>query len=116
MTALPLADHSLDAAMTVNTVYFVNDLGAVCMELARVLRPGGRLVIGIGDSDFMARLPFTRYGFNLRPAAVVVAALSKSGFTSVEVHEISGTALPHRLLVATRITPGTAGRSGGPSS
>ena len=63
LTALPLEDKSLDAAITVNTVYFVSDLDAVCTELARVLRPGARAVLGVGDPEAMARLPFTAYGF-----------------------------------------------------
>ena len=62
LTALPLEDKSLDAAITVNTVYFVSDLDAVCAELARVLRPGARAVLGVGDPEAMARLPFTPTG------------------------------------------------------
>lgn len=101
LTALPLADDSLDAAITVNTLYFVPDLDAVCAELARVIRPGGRVVIGIGDPDTMAKLPFTPYGFTLRPVADVVAALAKSGCT-VTQEQLPNPPIPHHLLIATR--------------
>src|SRR5262245_58322840 len=67
LTALPLEDGWLDAAITVNTVYFVDALDTACAELARVLRPGGRAVVGIGDPEAMAGMPFTSYGFTLRP-------------------------------------------------
>ncbi|WP_378735584.1 class I SAM-dependent methyltransferase [Nocardia brasiliensis] len=100
LTALPLADHSLDAAITVNTLYFVPELDAVCAELARVIRPGGRLVIGIGDPDAMAKLPFTAYGFTLRPVADVLAALEKAG-CAVTHQQLPNPPIPHHLLIAT---------------
>ncbi len=100
LAALPLDDKSLDAAITVNTVYFVSDLDAACAELARVLRPGGRAVVGIGDPDAMARLPFTAYGFRLRPIVEVVAALRKAGFEEIKERRLTEVAIPHHLLVA----------------
>jgi arsenite methyltransferase len=95
-TALPLADNSLDAAITVNTVYFVPDLDTACVELARVVRLGGRLVIGIGD-DAMKKMPFTACGFTLRPVAEVIAA--RAGCT-VEHQQLPNPPIPHHLLVA----------------
>lgn len=102
LLALPLDDKSLDAAITVNTVYFVDDLDPACRELARVLRPGGRAVLGVGDPDAMARLPFTAYGFTLRPIADVIAALKSAGFAKVEHRSRADLPVPHHLLVAFR--------------
>jgi arsenite methyltransferase len=102
LTALPLDDASLDAAITVNTFYFVEDLGAACAELARVMRPGGRAVIGIGDPEAMGRMPFTSYGFTLRPVDDVAAALSAAGLTVVEQRRLDDIAIPHNLLVTRR--------------
>jgi ubiquinone/menaquinone biosynthesis C-methylase UbiE len=56
---LPLAATSMDGLVTTNTVYFVDDLGEVFAEMARVLRPTGRAVIGVGDPEAMAQMPFT---------------------------------------------------------
>ena len=54
---LPLVEDSVDAIITVNTFYFLEDPRPALREIARVLRPGGRVVIGIGDPDEMARVP-----------------------------------------------------------
>ncbi len=42
---LPLADHALDAVVTVRLLHHLDDLGAAFGELARVLRPGGTYVL-----------------------------------------------------------------------
>jgi arsenite methyltransferase len=101
LTALPLDDASVDAAITLNTVYFVADLDGACAELARVLRPGGRAVVGIGDPDIMAHLPFTDYGFRVRPVAEIHAALEKSGL-QVEHCRIDEKPLPRYLFTGRR--------------
>ena len=100
LTSVSLDDDSVDAAITVNTIYFVPELDAACAELARVLRPGGRLIVGMGDTEAMARLPFTSYGFTLRPVADVIAALQKAGLDVVEQRRLDDVAIPHHLLVA----------------
>lgn len=102
LTALPLDDASLDAAITVNTLYFVRELDVACAELARVLRPGGRAVVGIGDPDAMARMPFTSYGFTLRSVDEVRAALQAAGLEVVTERRLGDLAIPHNLLVAAR--------------
>lgn len=107
LVALPLPDHSLDAAITVNTIYFVADLDDACAELARVLRPGGRLVVGIGDPDVMMRMPFTAYGFTLRPVDDVIATVLNAGFELTDHQHLDDIPIPHHLLVVTRSTKGT---------
>jgi len=101
LTALPLDDNSVDALITLNTVYFIIELDAACAELARVLRPGGRAVIGIGDPDVMARLPFTPHGFTLRPAGEIAAALQNSGL-QVEQRRIDEKPMPRYLFIGGR--------------
>lgn len=69
LTELQLPDASLDGAITINTVYFLDGVAPALREFARVRRPGGRVVIGVGDPDAMAKMPFTEHGFHLRPIA-----------------------------------------------
>ncbi|HUY51166.1 MAG TPA: class I SAM-dependent methyltransferase [Streptosporangiaceae bacterium] len=58
---LPLADASMDAAVTVATLEFTTDPGQVLTEMARVTRPGGRLVAAVLN-------PASLWGLLDRPA------------------------------------------------
>lgn len=52
---LPFADESFDVALAITVLCFVEDVDAALAELARVLRPGGRLIIGeLGRSSTWA--------------------------------------------------------------
>ncbi|SFP67923.1 Methyltransferase domain-containing protein [Amycolatopsis arida] len=100
ITALPLDDDSVDALITINTVYFVADLDRAFAELARVLRASGRLVVGIGDPDAMAGMPFTEHGFRLRPVAELVDALTAAGLPLREHLRVGQGPRAFHLLVA----------------
>lgn len=79
-TKLPLDAATVDAMMTVNTVYFLSALAPMLAEAQRVLRPGGRLVIGTRDAEKMGDLPVTQHGFTLRPAPEISSAMADAGF------------------------------------
>lgn len=79
ITRLPLNDQSIDGAITINTVYFIAEIDRAFAEMARVLRPAGTVVIGIGEPRAMARMPMTQYGFRLRPVEDIVGAAETSG-------------------------------------
>lgn len=49
--ALPFADSKFDFALMVTTICFLDNLKAAFMEAARILKPGGCLVIGFIDKD-----------------------------------------------------------------
>lgn len=85
---LPLADDSLDAVITVNTFYFLDDVAPALREIARVLRPGGRVVIGVGDPEAMGRAAVTAHGFRLRPVAELLAAMSAAGLADPRDHPL----------------------------
>lgn len=46
---LPVADKSVDAVVAVHTIYFWPDPQTMLAECARLLRPGGRLVVATRD-------------------------------------------------------------------
>ena len=45
LEALPFADSSFDAVTAVNSVFYAAHMSAAMRELARVVRPGGRVVV-----------------------------------------------------------------------
>jgi SAM-dependent methyltransferase len=47
--ALPFADKVFDHALVVTTICFVDDARAMLREIARVLRPEGKVIIGLID-------------------------------------------------------------------
>jgi arsenite methyltransferase len=63
-----------------------------------VLRPGGRLVIGLGEPAAMARMAVTREGFHIRPVGVVIDALGAAGLVLAEHRRVgSGQGADHLL-------------------
>lgn len=100
--ALPLDDDSLDGAISTNTIYFVDDLDGALADLARVVRPGGRAVLGVADPDQMAVAPVvTPDVFTVRPIAQVLVALERAGFDPIERVDASRGIRRFHLLVAT---------------
>ena len=68
--------------------------------MARVLKPGGTFVLGIGDPDLMSRAPlFTGHGFRIRPMPDVEAALARAGLEVRRHERLTAGELVFHLLV-----------------
>ena len=76
---LPHGAGQFDCVGSVNSVYFWPDLQRGLVELARVLRPGGRLVLGFGSDAAMRRAGYGERGFSLYSVDQIEAALCESG-------------------------------------
>jgi arsenite methyltransferase len=101
MTALPLDDDAVDAIVSTNTIYFVDDLGAAFSEVARVLVAGGRLVLGIGDPDLMGRSKMlTDNGFRIRRVDEVKTALGTAGLPVTRHEQFGHSGLGFHLLIS----------------
>lgn len=98
--ALPIEDASVDALITTNTVYFVEDLDRAFAEVARVLSPTGRAVIGVAEPEWMATMPVTAHGFRLRPIEELVTRMRRAGLADVRDQPLGDGARPFHLLVA----------------
>jgi ubiquinone/menaquinone biosynthesis C-methylase UbiE len=91
--AIPVADGSVDALWSVNTMHHWTDLDRALGEIHRVLRPGGRLVLVDEDMDdpahpFYERLRQRRAGHGHHFVVIdpidVAARLRRLGFGSIE--------------------------------
>lgn len=82
VSAIPCADATFDAVCSMNTLYFWEDPRSDLREVARVMKPGALLYLGIRSRQSMEQhLPFTQFGFHKYEPLEVVALLNQSGFT-----------------------------------
>lgn len=83
---LPFPDCSADAAYTAHTIYFMPEPQTTIAEIARVLRPGGRLVVAcrVGDVEMPAWMDPAVY--RIPTIREIEGMLAATGFASVERH------------------------------
>jgi ubiquinone/menaquinone biosynthesis C-methylase UbiE len=109
--SIPAADHSVDAVWTVNTMHHWTDLDAAVHELARVLRPGGRILLVDEDFDSPTHPAFehmqkrrshrAHHFADIDPGAVA-AKLIDAGFASAEGSTGSIADRPAKVVRAVR--------------
>jgi ubiquinone/menaquinone biosynthesis C-methylase UbiE len=109
--SIPAGDHSVDALWTVNTMHHWTDLDAAVHELARVLRPGGRLLLVDEDFDSPEHPAFARmqkrrarraHHFAEIDPGAVQAKLIAAGFAGAEGSTGSIGDFPAKIVRATR--------------
>jgi arsenite methyltransferase len=79
----PFEDHRFDTTFAVHVVHFWPDPGFEFAEIRRVLRPGGRLLVGFRprDEKAVAGLPCSVYA--LRSVEEITTLLLGAGFGEV---------------------------------
>lgn len=105
LSALPFADGSFDATLNVVTLEHVREPALVIEELARVLAPGGRLLIVAPHEWEEHQQPhdyfrYTRYGLQY--------LLERAGFREIHIEPVGGffRLLSRRLFNALQFFPG----------
>lgn len=79
--ALQFADASFDKAMSMHTLYFWDPAEPHLAEIARVLKPNGKFVIGFRPAeDRLATRSFPASLYTFRTIAEVEALLIRAGF------------------------------------
>ncbi|HEX8124854.1 MAG TPA: class I SAM-dependent methyltransferase [Allosphingosinicella sp.] len=81
--ALPLPPETVTRAVSVNSLYFWPDPAAALAELARVMKPGGRLAIVFEPAAELRKWPGHRFGFRLFEPAEVKALMEAAGFADI---------------------------------
>lgn len=94
---LPLPDGAVDAAVSVNSLYFWPDLDAALGELARVVRPGGRLLLCFEPPEELRKWPGHVHGFRAWSAEALAARAAVIGFARIGLAEGRGRK-PDRFL------------------
>lgn len=82
---IPFLDDSLDAALAVFNFYFWPDPAATLADLARTLRPGGRLVLVSLADDYPLSSRFDPAIYRVPTEAEAITWLEAAGFVSVGV-------------------------------
>ena len=82
---LPMGSGSIDAAISCNTFYFWNDIHQGATECARVLKPGGRIVLGNRTVPVMEDIGFSSDQHNLMSDAEIQQVFLAAAFREFEV-------------------------------
>lgn len=82
-TDLPLPDDSLDAVLGVHTIYFWPDPAATLADIARTLRPGGRLVLAFRAGEHPLPTRFDPAIYHVPTTQQTTEWLQAAGFIDV---------------------------------
>jgi len=113
MYQLPLPDNSFDSAIVHQVLHYAEEPGEVIQEAARVLRPGGRLVVvdfaPHALEDLREEHAHRRLGFRDDEIAQWFRA---AGFEAAPVISLAGNPLTVNIWQATRVAGGAPAERG----
>jgi len=99
--SLPFNEAAFDKVCTVNTVYFWTSLDAGFAEIYRVLKSGGRAIVGFLPKEKMDRMGMPSDIFTTRAPGDVAVAMRRAGFHNIRI-ERPTPETAWNVLVATR--------------
>jgi len=80
---IPFEDESFDKIFTVNTIYFWQEPQKLLLEIYRVLKANGNFCLTFAEEDFMKKLPFTQFEFELYSTEKAQDLIQKTPFQIV---------------------------------
>jgi SAM-dependent methyltransferase len=80
---IPFEAELFDKIFTVNTIYFWQKSEELLSEIYRVLKPNGNFCLTFAEEDFMKKLPFTQFEFELYSTEKAQELIKKSDFKIV---------------------------------
>lgn len=108
---LRFPDRHFDGVVTTNTIYFWAHPEVALAQIFRVLKYGGRLVIGFRTEETMQKMPFVQQGFTLYTPERVRHLLKEAGFEQIRIEQNSDDQLGYVLAVAEKPDAGGDGLS-----
>ena len=99
---LNFANESFDRVCSVNTIYFWSPPEMYLEEIFRVIKSGGKLVLGLRDKEQMSLLPIDKGIFCTYTLNEVIELLSNIGFSNVHAMEKEGNPFTSYCVVATK--------------
>ena len=99
-TNIAFDDNSADVAFSVHTVYSMPNPTATFTEIARVLRPGGTLVLACRTSDRPAPTWMDPDVYRIPTASGLTAMLTAAGFHRIDHHTVDTAGYELHLLAA----------------
>ncbi len=88
VSKIPLADDSVDAIVSTNTIYFWPDIAKDLSELLRVLKPGGRLLLAYRSKAIMDQMEVTKFQFDKYESLEIETLLANCGFAEISTKVI----------------------------
>ncbi len=88
--SLPFNNESFDKLCSINTLYFWKQPKKYFNEMFRVMKPGGKVVIGFRDDKQMSKLNLSKDIFTVYSLDEVASLLSSVGFLGSRVIEKEG--------------------------
>lgn len=80
---LPYSNEQFSKICSVNTLYFWPDIDRSLMEIVRVLKKGGRIVIALESQQSMEKHDCTKHNFKILPESEIETALTRAGFKHI---------------------------------
>lgn len=108
---MPFEDEAFNKIISVNTVYFWDDIAGITSEIKRVLKKDGVLVLGMRPERLMKTYPMTKYGFTMYSPLEVQQMLEVHGFTVTSIieedeppQEVDGATLVLSSMIVTAVS------------
>ena len=86
---MPIENATVDKALTINTLYFWEDLASGFAEIARALKPGGLFIGTHYTNQSLESYSHTQFGYRMHAESEVLSAAQSAGF-AFEVQPIMG--------------------------
>lgn len=100
---LPIPDASYDAVLLINVLEHVFEYRALLNECARVVRPGGAIVIVV---PYLFPYHASPSDFHRYSADALSRALTSSGFGTVAIRPLGTGLISARVVLTERLLPG----------